>query len=293
MHRGDLMNPGNPNTIEIMNVRQVAPQVFEADSEDLGFRSLFGGQVLGQSVIAASHTVDKELSPHSMHAYFLRQGQPDQAVQYHVTITRNGRSFCTREVSAKQNGSTIFCMTASFQRQEEGPNHQAKSPKVPGPEGLLSEEEHIRLIQMHLPADRRAKLTAERSVEIRIVNRPDPLRPTVRAPIKHAWFRVKSALPENPNLHTALLAYASDFGISLTGLQPHGLSISSPDVRVASLDHAIWFHRTCHLDDWHLYEMESTSAASGRSFNRGQIFTRDGTLVASVAQEALLRQKKQ
>ena len=286
------MTPGRPNTTEIMNVRQVAPLVFEADSEDLGFRSLFGGQVLGQSIVAAYKTVDKDLSPHSMHAYFLRQGQPDQVVQYRVTITRNGSSFCTREVSATQAGSIIFCMTASFQRPEEGPCHQADSPKVPGPEGLLSEEEHMRLIQMHLPADRRTNLTAERAVEIRVVNRPDLLRPTAQPPIKHTWFRVRSALPENSVLHTALLAYASDFGISLTGLQPHGLSVSNPDVRVASLDHAIWFHRTCRLDEWHLYEMESTSAASGRSFNRGQIFTRDGILIASVAQEALLRRKK-
>ena len=279
------------SAIEIMNLRQIDAVTFEGDSEDLGFHQLFGGQVLGQCLVAAGKTLPAELLPHSLHAYFLRPGTPDLPVMFKVTSTRNGSSFATRQVDALQSGNVIFCAIASFQRHEEGPTHQCTAPVVQGPEGLETEVEHMRRIKSHIPDNRREQLIAERTIELRIVNRPDPLHPKPQEPFRNVWLKSVAELPNQPLLHTALLAYASDFGISMTGLLPHGLSVTQPNVQVASLDHAIWFHRPCQIESWLLYTMESSTAASGRSFNRGQIFSKDGKLVASVAQEALLRLK--
>ena len=287
------MDATSASALEIMHLREVSPSLFEGDSEDLGYRQLFGGQVLGQCVAAAYRTVSSELTLHSIHGYFLLRGDSNAPVRYQSSTIRNGRSFSLRQIVASQGDSVIFTAMVSFHRLEDGPEHQAtEMPRVSGPDGLISEVEYMRRISSLLPADRKEKLTAERFLEVRIVDRADPLSPAISEPVKYTWFRASRQVPHlSPQLHTALLAYASDLGIALTGLLPHGLSVADPRVQVASIDHGLWIHRPSRIDQWHLYVTESPTATTGRSFNRGQIFTLDGVHVASVSQEALLRSK--
>lgn len=273
-----------------LELEKIEENLFRGDSQDLGFGAIFGGQVLGQSLSAASQTVPEGRVAHSLHAYFLRAGDARRPVVYQVEATRDGRSFSTRRVTAIQKGRPIFTVTASFQVPEEGFEHRAPVPaEVPGPEGLESELDIARRLAPRIPAPLRAKLTAERPIELRQVNPVDPFAPDLREPRKHMWIRAAGPLPESPAIHRYLLAYASDFQLVGASLLPHGHTFWEPTMKVASVDHAIWFHRPFRMDEWLLHSMDSPSASGGRGFNRGQIFTRDGVLVASVAQEGLIR----
>ncbi|WP_141732820.1 acyl-CoA thioesterase [Oligoflexus tunisiensis] len=275
--------------VKLMDLRAIETNVFVGNSQDLGFKSLFGGQVLGQALVAASRTVEADRPIHSLHGYFLRAGKPNEPIYYEVDLIRSGKSFSTRRVVAKQGGLAIFSMSASFQTVEKGFEHQVEKPSVPGPDGILSELEQIRKVHDKIPEGLRDKLTADRPIEIRVVDPVDFFAPHKRPPLKYSWFKTNGKLPDDPLIHTAMLAYASDFGLATTAMLPHGATFYDPRVQVASLDHAMWFHRPVRMDEWLLYVKDSPSAAGGRGFNRGQIFNQDGILVASAAQESLIR----
>jgi acyl-CoA thioesterase-2 len=264
---------------------------FRGESRSVGGKSVFGGQVLGQALLAADATVEGRRA-HSLHAYFLLAGDPQAPIVYEVERIRDGRSFATRRVVAVQHGRAIFNMAVSFQVDEEGLDHHAAMPDVPGPEGLPSGSELYRQIADQLPESHREALTAELPIEMRPVLPRDLLNPERRPPQRQVWLRTVGTLPDEPALHQAMLAYASDFTLLATALFPHGLSFFNPEVQAVSLDHAMWFHRPFRMDEWLLYAMDSPSASAGRGLGRGSIFTRDGRLVASVAQEGVIRLRR-
>jgi len=263
---------------------------FRGESRSLGGKSVFGGQVLGQALLAADATIAGRRA-HSLHAYFLLTGDPEAPIVYEVERIRDGRSFATRRVVAVQHGRPIFNMAVSFHVAEEGLDHQTPMPEVPGPEELLSSSELCRQVADRLPEKRREALTAERPFDLRPVEPRDLLNPERRPPQRQVWLRAAGKLPGDAALHQALLAYASDFTLLGTALYPHGLSFFHSGVQALSLDHAMWFHRPFRMDDWLLYVMDSPSASAGRGLGRGSIYTRDGRLIASVAQEGVIRDK--
>ena len=261
---------------------------FTAQSEDLGTPAVFGGQVLGQALMAASRTVDADRPVHSMHAYFLLPGE-HAPIEYAVDRVRDGRSFTTRHVVARQEGRTIFEMSASFQTAADGIDHQDAMPSVPGPDGLVSELQQRIALGDRLPAPWQVKGQQGHGIEFRQVDPLDPLHPAIRPAHYQLWVRAVAPLPDEPLLHRALLAYASDHGLLRAAMLPHGLSFLRGNVRAASLDHAMWFHRDFRMDDWLLYSMDSPRAGGARALCRGSFFTRDGRMVASTAQEGMLR----
>jgi len=261
---------------------------FRGQSQDIGSPHVYGGQVLGQALAAASQTVEGRAA-HSLHAYFLRPGDKTKAVDYAVDRIRDGKSYATRRVVASQSGQPIFNMSASFKTAEEGIEHQFEMPKVPGPEGLLNLTELGRLALADIPDKLERFLTWQRPIEFRPVRPIDLLHPEPAPPCRDVWIRAVGALPDDPALHRVLLAYTSDYSLLATALLPHGLTFSQSSIRAASLDHAMWFHRDFRLDEWLLYSMDSPSMAHGRGFSRGNLFTREGKLVASVAQEGMIR----
>ena len=280
--------------IALLDVEPIDGNTFRGDSQDLGFRQLFGGHVLAQALVAAAKTVDADRPCHSLHGYFLRLGKTDEPIIYEVDAIRNGYSFSTRRIVARQASAAIFTMIASFQRAENGPSHQIDTmPDVSGPDGLQSELDRLRKIQDKIPPAYRDNLTAERPIEIRVVDPVDYLAPAPKAPLKHSWFRTNGNIANhagvNAAMQQAVLAYASDFGLASTAGLPHGLTFFKPGIQIASLDHSIWFHRPVNLDDWMLYTKDGPTAEGARGFNRGRIFNRKGELVASVAQESLIR----
>lgn len=268
--------------------------MFLGRAQDLGFGQLFGGHVLAQSLMAAAQTIEEGRLCHSLHGYFLRLGRTDEPIHYHVERLRTGQSFSTRLVVAKQAGVAIFSMSASFQRLEEGFNHQETMPsRVPGPDGLESELERVRMAKDKIPEKARESLTADRAIEIRVVDPVDYFAPDKRPAIKNSWFRtVGQVTDHDPYLKQAILAYASDFGLASTAGMPHGFTFFKPGIQIASLDHSLWFHRPVNIDGWMLYTKDSPTAAGARGFNRGQIYSADGLLMASVAQESLIRVAK-
>jgi acyl-CoA thioesterase-2 len=252
---------------------------------------VFGGQVLAQALTAAARTVQPARLCHSLHAYFLRPGDPKVPILYQVDRSRDGASFTARRVVAIQHGAQIFTLAASFQREEPGFEHQAQMPVVPDPESLEDDRE-VLLRQPDLSPATRAWILRERPFETRSVLGRGPSGPSgdrpARAALDHIWLRTRAPVPNDPVLQRALLAFVSDVSLLDTSLLPHGKSIFS-NVKVASLDHAMWFHRPFRCDDWLLYAQDSPSASGARGFNRGAIYTRAGVLVASVAQEGLIR----
>ncbi|MDR0458810.1 MAG: acyl-CoA thioesterase II [Burkholderiaceae bacterium] len=262
---------------------------FLGQSEDVGNPAVFGGQVLGQALAAAHRTVDPDRVVHSMHAYFLLPGE-FVPIEYAVERERDGRSFTTRHVVARQHGRTIFELSASFQAREAGIEHQAPMPDVPPPEALQSEIECRKRALDRLPARWRASALQPRGLEVRPVDpQDDPVAPAVRPAQSQVWMRIAAPLPDDPSMHCELLAYASDHNLLSTGLRPHGVTYYSEQTRMASLDHAMWFHRDFRFDDWLLYSLDSPSANGARMFCRGSFYTRDGVLVASTAQEGVVR----
>ncbi len=278
--------------IALLSLEKLEEDLFRGPSQDLGWGTVFGGQVLGQALSAAAQTVPAARPVHSLHGYFLRPGDVRKPIVYKVDRIRDGGSFTTRRVVAVQGGEAIFNMAASFQVEEPGLTHQEPMPEVKGPEGLRSEVELARAIAARIPEALRAMATAERPIEARPVDPHNPLRPDVRPPKREVWYRAMRALPDDPALHHYLIAYASDFNFLTTALQPHGASWLSPKMQVTSLDHAMWFHRPLRMDEWLLHVMESPSASNARGLVRGHFYNQRGELVASTMQEGLMRQRE-
>ena len=274
--------------VALMQLEPLGGDRFLAQSEDIGTPAVFGGQVLGQSLAAASLTVGTDRPVHSMHAYFLLPGE-HAPIEYSVDRVRDGRSFTTRHVVARQGERIIFEMSASFQTVDDGVEHQLAMPVVEGPEGLVSELDQRLALGDRLPERWRIKGLEPHGIEYRRVEADDLLTPIVRPSESAIWMRAIAPLPDDPVVHRALLAYASDHGLLRAAMLPHGLSFMSGQVRPASLDHAMWFHRDFRMDDWLLYVLDSPSASGARGLCRGSLFTRDGRLVASTAQEGMLR----
>ncbi|MBA1145944.1 acyl-CoA thioesterase II [Ectothiorhodospiraceae bacterium WFHF3C12] len=275
--------------LEIFHLETIEQNIFRGVSYDLGFPNLFGGQVLGQALMAATQTVDPERIAHSCHAYFLRAGDAKAPIVYQVNRIRDGGTFNTRHIVAIQHGRPIFDMSASFQLPEDGFEHQEPAPpNVPEPETLKTQQELYADEDGRLPEP----LTIARPVEIRPVDPMDKRVPEKRPASRCNWLRATEPMPDDHRMHQALLAYASDFELLSTALLPHGASIMNGDVFAASLDHALWLHRPFRMDDWLLYEMESPNACNSRGLNFGRIYDREGTLVASVAQEGLVRKRR-
>jgi acyl-CoA thioesterase-2 len=275
----------------LLDLEQIQEDIFVGLSPDEPVQRVFGGQVLAQALVAAMRTVASTRPCHSFHAYFLRPGDPRIPIEYRVDRSRDGGSFTARRVVALQRGAQIFILAASFQKIETGYEHQSSMPVVPDPE-TLEDEQLVLLRDADLRPDIRQWVARERPFEIRSVlgsgllgNSGDrPARPAV----DHVWLKTRGPVPDNGDIHRALLAFVSDMSLLDTSLLPHGKSIFS-DIQVASLDHAMWFHRPFRVDDWLLYAQDSPSAHGARGFNRGAIYRRDGVLVASVAQEGLIR----
>jgi acyl-CoA thioesterase-2 len=264
--------------------------VFRGLSPQVGWQRVFGGQVIGQALVAAHRTVD-DRAAHSLHAYFLRAGDPTVPIIYEVDRIRDGKSFSTRRVIAIQHGQAIFSMAASFHREEPGLHHQLKMPDVPPPEALPSEAELKEKLIERLPEPVKAYWQRERPIEIRPVDLSRYLSPKNRAPTQHVWIKATGKLSDELALHQCVLAYASDFTLLDTALIAHGRFVFDPRLMLASLDHAIWFHRSFRADEWLLYAQDSPSSGAGRAFCRGSLFTRHGELVASTAQEGLVRER--
>ncbi len=276
----------------LLSLEKIEENIYRGQSQDLGFGNVFGGQVLGQALSAASRTVPGEFNAHSLHGYFMRAGDASLPIVYTVDRLRDGRSFATRQVKAVQKGNAIFSMAASFHKGEAGFSHQDPMPEVKGPEGIESEVEMVKRLADSIPKGVREKLLCTKPIELRVVNPVNPFDPKPMPPTKYIWFRAIDKIPDDAAIHRYMLAYASDFQLVSTALYPHGKTFWSQDMRVASLDHAIWFHRDFRMDDWLLHVTRSPSADGGRGLNFGSIYTRDGTLVASVAQEGMLRTVK-
>ena len=275
--------------VNLLNLEAIELNLYRGESRDVGGRSVFGGQVLAQALMASLHTMTEKRQCHSLHAYFLRPGDMKIPIVYEVDRIRDGGSFTTRRVIAIQQGEAIFNMSASFQVVERGLEHQSsQAPDVPPPDQLESEYDIRMRIAQQVPVRLRPALTQRRPIDIRPVDPVDFLNPEPKTPRKQVWFRADGKLGDDQGIHQALLTYASDFGLLGTGMMPHGLSFASPNVQAASLDHTLWFHHPFRADDWLLYDMESPCAMNARSFNRGQIY-QDGKLVASVCQEGLMR----
>ena len=275
--------------LELLELEMIEENIFRGKSQDLGFGNIFGGQVLGQAMSAASQTVPEDRQGHSLHAYFMRPGDPARPIVYTVDCIRDGKSFTTRRVTAIQKGRAIFTMSASFKMAETGFSHQAEIPDIPGPEGIESEIERARRVQDKIPEPIRNRILCEKPIEVRPVNPVNPFAPTKEKPERYSWFRAIHRMPDDMAVHRYMLAYASDFGLVGTSLYPHGRTFWDPKMQVASLDHAMWFHRDFRMDDWLLYAMYSPNASRALGLNHGHIYTRDGTLVASTSQQGLIR----
>ena len=278
--------------LSLLSLEQIEIGLFRGQSQDLGFGHVFGGQVMGQALSAAKQTVAAERKIHSLHSYFLRAGDEKLPIGYEVENMRDGGSFSARRVSAIQKGRPIFHMTCSFQEPEEGFNHQAIMPQVPGPEGLLNQQELALTMRDKVPPSILEKFMADAPIEMRLVNPLHPFAPKETEPYRYVWMRANGPMPNDAHIHEYLLAYASDFNFLVTAAQPHGVSFLSPGVRMATIDHAMWFHRPINMGEWLLYSIDSPNASGGRGYVRGQFFNQQGELVASSTQEGLIRMVK-
>ena len=279
--------------LDILNLEQLEVNVFRGRSPQVTWQRVFGGQVIGQALVAACRTVDvKARPPHSLHGYFLLPGDPKVPIIYDVERVRDGKSFTTRRVKAIQHGQPIFIMSVSFHRYEEGFTHQAKMPDVPSPDELPSEAEIRERVLPLMPEPVRRYYERERPIELRPVEYGRYLGKKIDDGRFHVWIRATGKLPDEPAIHQCVLAYASDMTLLDSALTPHGRSVFEKTIMAASLDHALWLHRPFRADDWLLYAQDSPNMAGARGFSRGLIFSRDGTLVASVAQEGLVRERR-
>ncbi len=282
------MRPILADLLKLLELERIEDHIFRGESRDLGGERVFGGQVLGQALTAASYTVE-DRDVHSLHAYFLVPGDVDAPIVYDVDVARDGKSFSNRRVVAIQHGRPIFNMTASFQVPEQGLEHAAPMPQVPGPEGLPDVRELPAEILDKVPEKMRRFLTHERPFEFRPVEPIQVISPPREEPRRHIWIKTVDRLPDDPDLHRNVLAYVSDYQLVATATMPHGVHFAEGNVQLASLDHAMWFHRPFRVDDWLLYAMESPNGSGGRGLALGRLYSRDGRLVASTAQEGVIR----
>ena len=278
--------------VQQLALERIEENLFRGQSQDLGWGTVFGGQVLGQALSAAVQTVPSERHVHSLHAYFLRPGDVTKPIVYDVDRIRDGGSFTTRRVVAIQSGKAIFNLAASFQTPEPGFEHQDAMPAAPPPESLPNEDARIAAHADRLPRFVRDRLNIERPFELRPVDvDDDPFHPTPKPPQRMVWLKTTGPLADDPALHGYLLAYASDYSFITTALLPHGVTLLTAGMQIASLDHVMWFHQTFRVDEWLLYVIDSPAAHGGRGLVRGRVFTQDGRLVASTSQEGLIRKR--
>ena len=278
--------------LELLKLEQLEQGLFRGQSEHLGLPQVYGGQVIGQALSAARYTVDNDRMVHSFHSYFLHPGDPQKPIIYDVENLRDGKSFSTRRVKAIQNGRPIFFLTASYHGEAPGFEHQDTMPEVSGPENFASETQLAQMVADHLPESIKQLFLGEKPIEVRPVKVVNPLKPHKEEPKQYLWIRTNGEMPDNQLIHQYLLAYASDWGFLPTALHPHGVTLMTPDFQVATIDHSMWFHRPFKMDDWLLYAIESPTASNTRGLVRGEIFDRQGNLVASSAQEGVMRFNK-
>jgi acyl-CoA thioesterase-2 len=281
------------NLLTTLDLETLELNLFRGNSPQVGWQRVFGGQVIGQALVAASRTVSGDRFAHSLHGYFIRPGDPSVPIIYDVDRYRDGKSFTTRRVVAIQHGNPIFSMAASFHLHEEGFDHQADMPDVPMPDDLPSEKQLLSQFEHLMPENMKHYFARKRPIELRPTDPEHYLKPEADRPaIQNVWIRATQKLPDDAALHQCVLAYASDMTLLDTSLVPHGRNLFDPEMMMASLDHALWFHRPFKADEWLLYAQDSPSMSGARGFNRGSIFTRNGKLVASVTQEGLIRLKR-
>jgi acyl-CoA thioesterase-2 len=276
--------------VSVLDLEELELNLFRGRTPKEDRIRVFGGQVAGQALVAAGRTVEKGTTVHSLHAYFLRPGDPSIPIIYQVDRIRDGRSFTTRRVVAIQHGHAIFNLSASFQRPEEGLEHQILMPPAPDPETLPGFRERTEHLLATAPPELRSWLARDRPIDTRPVDPVDHLAPEKREPRQLIWIRADGRLPDSPLLHACVVAYASDMTLIDTATLPHAISWLDRRFQMASLDHAMWFHQPFRADEWLLYAQQSPIASRSRGFTNGRIFTRDGKLVVSVAQEGLIRQ---
>lgn len=275
--------------IQLLALERIDTNLFRGQSTDIGTNRVFGGQVLGQALAAANYTVDDRVV-HSLHAYFLRKGDHTAPIVYEVDRQRDGRSFASRRVVAIQHGRPILNLAASFQNPEEGLEHQTSMPQVPGPEALKDVRDYQQELLDRVPESKLPRyMLHERPFEFRPTQLPQFIDREPREPRANVWFKTVDKLPDDDDLHRNMLAYVSDYYLIATATRPHGYSVFSTNLQLASLDHAMWFQRPFRIDEWMLYSIESPSASGARGLSRGLIYRQDGTLVAVVAQEGVMR----
>ena len=277
------------NLVETLRLEPIEVNLFRGRASDQDGPRIFGGHVIAQALLAAYATVEQRVC-HSLHCYFIRPGDPSVPILFEVDRSRDGGSFTTRRVTAIQHGRQIFNFAASFQALEEGFEHQSAMPPTARPEELMDNVERLRPMIDKMPEQARRIIGRRRPIEQRSVN---PRGPNEKGPpVASTWMRARSPIGADPIMHQAILAYSSDMGLLETTMRPHGVTWQTPGLQSASLDHAMWFHRPCNINNWHLYTQDSPSDSGSRGFARGQIFSEDGVLVASVAQEGLIRMRK-
>jgi acyl-CoA thioesterase II len=288
------MSSAVQDVLAILDLEPLEVNLFRGRSPQDRWQRVFGGQVIGQALVAACRTVDDVAlrPPHSLHAYFLLGGDPRVPIIYEVDRIRDGRSFTTRRVNAIQHGRAIYSMAVSFHVAEKGLTHQLEMPEVPKPDALPSEAAIRTGLLPRMPEPVRRYYERERPIELRPVEYGRYLGEKLEGGRYHVWMRATSRLPDEPAIHQCVLAYASDMTLLDAALIPHGRTVFNEDIMAASLDHSLWFHRPFRADGWLLYAQDSPNLGGARGFSRGSIFASDGTLVASVAQEGLLRQRR-
>jgi acyl-CoA thioesterase II len=278
--------------VTLLALEKIEENLFRGQSQDLGWGTVFGGQVLGQALSAAVQTVARDREVHSLHAYFLLPGDVTKPIVYEVDRIRDGGSFTTRRIVAIQSGQAVFNMAASFQKTEEGFEHQDAMPDAPPPETVPTDQERYAHAAARVPKKIIERFAGEQPFEMRSVDAPDdPIQPSPLPPHRRVWLKTTGHLPDDPALHRYLLAYASDHAFLATALFPHGITFLSGAVQIASLDHVMWFHAPFRVDEWLLHVIDSPAARGSRGFVRGRVFTREGRLVASTAQEGMIRKR--
>ena len=276
--------------LNILDLQQVEDNVFEAGSLDIGSFAVYGGQVLAQSVSAASRVCDDDKVLHSLHGYFLRPGDISIPIRYHIDVIKEGRSFNAIRVNAKQNDKTIFIMAASYHIKESGIEHQIAMPNVAQPESLTSFSDLFAQFAEKFNIKPKGIFSPNSPIIFHPVEHYDPFNPGIRPPRNHTWFKINGDLADtNIKLNQAIMTYASDFNLLITAMMPHNMSMFTDPMRIASLDHAMWFHEDVDINDWILYAVESPYAGNARGYCTGKMYTREGKLVASVTQEGLIR----
>jgi acyl-CoA thioesterase-2 len=283
------MNSVLTDLITLLKPAEVSPDIYQGGSHDIGTPQVFGGQVLGQALFAASMTVDAARPPHSLHAYFLRRGDVSTPIDYEIDRDRDGASFSNRRVVARQRGRSIFNMTASFQKREHGIEHQMTMPEVPAPDGLSDKYDVSAEVLEQMHEKLRTYITRSRPFMVRPVQQQDFLDPQKMEPVKQVWIKANDALPDDPLLHQALFAYVSDYELLGTATLPHGISFTNQGIQMASLDHAVWFYHPFRMDEWLLFSYDSPVSAASRGLARGMVYTEAGRLVAMSVQEGLIR----